>query len=379
MVTKKANLNRIHGGCDCCGKYFKTYAALASHMRGETFDFFCAKCDIDCRTRTGLRKHQSVAHAYCRFCDKYSDLENKASLVGWSHMKNTHFHCDPCREAFEDEEALHKHYIESLSTVHPYYCVPCRQIFFSAQALQDHWHRVDDDFRRDDDFRCAHCDPSPCQEAFKDEEALHEHYIESLSTVHPYYCVPCSELFDSAEALQDHLDDKLSGYAIMCPWCHQSFATRPAAVAHLESGGCVSGANLESIIDWISTHDIRSMITVQPRAVRGDYPDFKLALLDLKDPASNHDGLPCPICFTEFPSRSALEQHLKSPRHGATTFICRAPECERRFTTLSGLWAHVESMQCDAWNCEDMKTAIEQLVINLNLQQIVDHDNPHFS
>ncbi|KAJ7067498.1 hypothetical protein C8F01DRAFT_668622 [Mycena amicta] len=291
---------------------------------------------------------------YCYRCDyDFYDL--------WSlrqHEQNSEFHyiCYDCNIDFESWLGRKEHYVQS--RVHDY-CQYCDAHFNDGGELDEH-------------MGAQHYYCGTCRRVFQNDIGLHEHYRQS--SVH-HYCTPCKRVFASASNLNAHLNSSIHlPRNIPCPGrgCTQSFINGSSLAAHLESGSCSSGATRQSVNRYIRENDTRNIITDPARLITGGSNSNESTTRYLAtDQSWNGAAYECYLCHANFRLLSGLNQHLASPRHEDKVYICRGPTCQRRFHTLSALWAHVESEQCGVMRFGAVRRVMDELVGNIRQGRIM--------
>lgn len=66
----------------------------------------------------------------------------------------------------------------------------------------------------------------------------------------------------------------------------------------------------------------------------------------------------CYICHREFSTAAALSQHANSPVHKQKIYHCPNRSCEKEFTSLAGLFNHLESESCGFMRFEKVQRKV---------------------
>ena len=206
---------------------------------------------------------------------------------------------------------------------------------------------------------------------------METHNIESH-----HYCRTCKKIFQSASNLQtvslflkfcknmlicsQHAQTHMPRN-ISCPMkgCGQGFRTRPALVAHLESGSCPSRVDRATINSYVSQWDKTGVITDPSRLLTGGSSGSSSSYRVVSNIATNASwngyGFECYLCHKEFRSLHILNQHLSSAAHDDKIYHCPRRSCGRQFHALSGLIAHIESQKCGVMKFGGVRDAMDDM------------------
>ncbi|KAJ7862721.1 hypothetical protein B0H13DRAFT_2566106 [Mycena leptocephala] len=277
-------------------------------------------------------------------CYRCSRSFNSYSALRQHEQNSPNHHlCDNCDKDFTSAKALKEHFVQSL--MHDY-CQHCDTHFDDSEELQDH-------YQADHHF----CDP--CHKIFQNEYGLHEHYRQS--GLH-HYCVLCKRLFQNANNLSNHLNSSLHRPKdVLCPGkgCGVAFVSRSALILHLESSGCKSGADRQTINRYVRQYDTKNIITNPPRLLTVGTSDVTYVA---SARAWNGSAYECYLCHAGFRTLTALNQHLASPRHQEKIYVCPLNVCREPFTTLSGLCQHIESECCSVAKFKIVQNTMDDLM-----------------
>ncbi|KZT67386.1 hypothetical protein DAEQUDRAFT_767287 [Daedalea quercina L-15889] len=295
--------------CMRCRRHFTTTEALAEHLRTSQAHHICRTSVVDFPLRASLVQHYvlSPLHHYCQRCDAH----HASAMALISHLEAAHNQCLWCGLVFATPKDLDAHYRYLHAA-----CLECRQVHGTPAALEVH-------------LRAAH-----------------------------WYCAPCRRVFKNSEALKVHLEFSRAhrGCTVLCPGvgCTKAFASGPAVVQHLESGGCRSGMERRAVNRRAVRLDADNIITDPARllAVPGGYapPEQSTprATERSRNPASGE--YECCVCGAGFKKLEDLNNYLESPVHDEKIYRCPTVwrGCGMEFGTLSALCQHVESGSCGA-------------------------------
>ena len=135
------------------------------------------------------------------------------------------------------------------------------------------------------------------------------------------------------------------GKHVKCVWCSKLFTNNAGLCLHLESGTCASSSiDRQRINRWVQRMDKRRRLIKKARGLHADRQDCpEIATSTSWD----GDWYRCRLCGKGFSSLRVLNRHLASPFHEQKIYHCpRERECQRIYTTLSGLVNHLEAESC---------------------------------
>ncbi|KAK0466207.1 uncharacterized protein EV420DRAFT_1510584 [Desarmillaria tabescens] len=283
--------------------------------------------------------------AYCDRCDRY--FKHMTALRQHESNSSSHNICDDCDIDFSTWVGLKEHYVQSPNHA---YCQYCDLRFSYDEDLEEHY---------DDEH--SYC--GKCSKLFKNEYGLHEHCRQSPSH---HYCALCKRDFLSESNLDSHRRSSIHmPKAFKCPGarCNEAFVSRSAVVLHLESGGCVSGADRAAVNRYVREYDRQNIITDPSRMLTGPggAPRDEI-VYSANDNAWNGYAYECYLCHQMASTLRALNQHLTSPKHQEKVYICPLPSCRTRFTTLSALLQHIESEKCGVSRFKVVQNTLNDLL-----------------
>ncbi|KAG7452070.1 uncharacterized protein BT62DRAFT_926274 [Guyanagaster necrorhizus] len=267
--------------------------------------------------------------AYCDRCERY--FNSMKALRQHESNSSSHNICDDCDIDFSTWLGLKEHYVQSPNHA---YCQYCDRHFTYNWQLTEHYD--------DDHYYCG-----KCNKVFKNDNGLHEHRRQSPNH---HYCTSCRRDFQSQSNLNSHLRSSIHvPKAFKCPGarCGEAFISRSALVLHLESGGCVSGANRAAVNHYVRQYDRQNIITDPSRMLTGPGGAPRDDVIySANDNAWNGYAYECYLCHQTAQTLYSLNQHLASPKHLAKMYFCPLESCRIKFTTLSALLQHIESEKC---------------------------------
>ena len=117
-------------------------------------------------------------------------------------------------------------------------------------------------------------------------------------------------------------------------------------IVHLENGGCVAGWRIQYL-----------------NAIAEDCPAFAKNILKERTPwlragaprkyawagdETQEGKWTCYLCRTSFGTQPSLTDHLKNSHSKEYPEVLRCPCCKGKFTKISGLLQHIETLRCPA-------------------------------
>lgn len=306
--------------CSRCDRNFSSHHALEQHLEDSPRHHFCRDCNRNFTTKTALTHHwrDSSKHSYCEDCDELFDDDDE--LEEHWFKSSSHFYCQECDEHFDDDDELEDH----LEDNH-FYCSTCSQVSLT----------VDRDVRSHSTLRT---------QLFTTEDGLHQHN----SRKH-WYCASCRRLFQTENNLHTHLRSSAhQPRRLRCPGsrCKASFITEAGLVLHCESGACRSGVTRRAVDRVVTSVDRGNIITDPTKMIEA--LNAPITEIWATSQSWNGKAFECILCHREFTDLTRLNQHLHSPAHENTKYLCPPAwnGCKTQFKTLSGLMQHVESETC---------------------------------
>ncbi|XP_022106685.1 zinc finger protein 341-like [Acanthaster planci] len=256
--------------CQYCGKKFKTYYQLKTHMTihksEQVYKCVLKSC---CTTFKDLdaflehtKAHESEMSYRCHLCSKHFPSLYELGLHQYSHSlypnqgpraHQKEYRCQKCMSRYSTPEALEHHLA---TTNHHYSCPHCKKVFPCERYLRRHLptHSAHGQFT-------CHI----CQKSFKTD-----HYLKSHMLIHsgdkPFKCDTCGKAFNRPDKLKRHhlthdpvkklkcpfrsltgcdkmfnRPDKLKAHIIShsgikpfkCPQCFKCFSRRPNLAEHM--------------------------------------------------------------------------------------------------------------------------------------------------
>jgi len=279
---------------------------------------YCDRCDRHFVNWRALEQHKenSSYHHICFDCDD-KDFPTRSGLEQHWDQSSQHSYCRICDEHFDDEDELEDHYDDN-----HHYCRSCGKFFTNQRGLKEHFRQ---------------------------------------SSNH-HYCIACDRHFQSENNLRNHLKSSIhQPKNSRCPFCGATFVSNSHIVLHLEQGTCPSGFDRQAVNRVVRRYDTHNVITDPSRLLTGGSGDEDVTYV-ANDASWNGAAYECYLCNNTYGSLRALNQHLASPRHQEKFYICRGVSCGSRFTTLSGLWQHIESEKCDVIKFRAVRTTMDSVL-----------------
>ncbi|KAL6797702.1 hypothetical protein GGI42DRAFT_82379 [Trichoderma sp. SZMC 28013] len=385
-----------------CGRPFRSEADLRQHRRAKS-RFICRRCN-KCLVSVESFKEHKAFQATC-----------------WENpLKDMQWRCNDCGAVFESRAASNQH-VQVTGHATEFRCCDCNKGFKTEKALMDHLGAKDHGTPVAKPQKATqpkeHRECKECNRTFKNVKALQQHLDSVIH--HPISNLTC-------------MAGKICGVE-----CNAHFRNPSALVAHMESGTCPSGMDRQKLNRLVLMQDSENLITspdgnfeslgwaslenepepelscsgvmtpstdssegvmLTPSSSQMDLitligRDF--AGLDLSDTDSDCTELPadgiylCPLCprsKRRFHGRRALEQHMQSPAHKPKIFHCpsilfqgiseKSRPSMKKFSTISGLVAHIESGACRGGNAglrtvmQYMEERLEDMGISFKLLSV---------
>lgn len=131
-------------------------------------------------------------------------------------------------------------------------------------------------------------------------------------------------------------------------------------ILHLESGSCRSGVNRRVVDRYVREYDKTNVITNPARLLTAGSED-EVAYY-ASSAAWNGSSFECYLCHSTFRTLVSLNQHLASPRHQEKVYFCPLSSCRTEFPTLSALCQHIESERCGVGRFQQVRNAMDSIV-----------------
>jgi hypothetical protein len=151
------------------------------------------------------------------------------------------------------------------------------------------------------------------------------------------------------------------GKNVKCPFCNVGFVTASGASHHLETGACPEAGkwNRETIHRAIRSLDPQGVITKKQIGWHTE----ENTQYSATDAAYNGRYWVCYFCKKTFNMRRSLDAHLNSPVHQEKFYHClnKRGGCQKEFTSLAGLFNHLESESCGYTRFENVQNVHRQL------------------
>ncbi|KAL4260924.1 Zinc Finger C2H2-type Transcription Regulator [Pleurotus pulmonarius] len=279
------------------------------------------------------------------------------------------FECSVCDRQFRSFVALSDH---CRSTAHGAWCMPCQRFFVNDQSLSQHInaspkHAFDSDdssevYSSDDDETSSEeeDDEEPycqgCSRWFVNVMSLHAHLRDS--PLHNW-CFQCSRDFSTNTALNQHTQSLAhKDRDLQCPFCRVMFKSPSGVAFHVESG--CHKINRHQVTAAVHALGIVPTISVN-RRLQGSSNSFPTTLTTYIATEASFNGskYDCYLCNRKFRTLSGLNAHLNSPAHDKDEFKC--PKCKREFKLISGLVQHIESGVCKVAQLKKVEAYYEDL------------------
>ncbi|KAF8899325.1 hypothetical protein BD779DRAFT_76725 [Infundibulicybe gibba] len=133
---------------------------------------------------------------------------------------------------------------------------------------------------------------------------------------------------------------------------------------HLEAGTCRSGIDRGTVNRIVQQYDQNHIITDPSRLLTGSGGvEYSYSATNA---AWNGSKYECYLCHNTYRALSSLNQHLASPRHQDSIYVCPLNTCRSRYSTLSGLCQHIESERCGVLKFRPVRRVMDNLVSGMN-------------
>ncbi|KAF9476271.1 hypothetical protein BDN70DRAFT_184669 [Pholiota conissans] len=245
-------------------------------------------------------------------------------------MPVDHF-CLTCSKTFASINGLNSHARAKRHTANPFFCEECDVSFISNQALQSHTNSTHSyDFAGSDDSEEEEPYCNGCERLFVNMYALNQHLFASPKH---NWCFDCSRDFASESSLVQHQNSLAhEDRNFKCPFCNGMFKSPSGVALHIESG-----------CHTITRHQVTAAISVK-RITGPVQPPTTHTTYIATEASFDGTKYECILCTRRFDTLRGLNAHLNSPAHDDEEFRC--PKCRREFTLISGFVQHLESRVC---------------------------------
>ncbi|KAH9897432.1 hypothetical protein F4778DRAFT_771869 [Xylariomycetidae sp. FL2044] len=225
-------------------------------------------------------------------------------------------------------------------------CDTCNRKFNSWHARIQHM-----DAKGHSAPECSHCD-----DTFANHQACKEHEIEQH-----YWCPDCKRTFQSSNNIKMHMNSRHHrGRTIACPFCKTAYATAAGLSHHLESGSCggARGLDRDQVYRFVRSKDPSGLLSKNLIGWQGS-PSYEATAKTW-----NGDAYECYFCHREFGGLKGLNQHLSSPAlFWVALYHCpNRAGCGKDFTSLAGVFNHLESESCGFTRFETVQRNVGDIV-----------------
>ncbi|KAF2454907.1 putative zinc finger protein [Lineolata rhizophorae] len=292
----------------------------------------------------------------CDMCSAtfWTKYDREDHLNDWDHW----IECETCDRAFSTQRACNQHMNATDHWAPRYECETCPAEFRTQGAANQHMNAR------------GHWAPSwpceTCSKMFHSEAAASKEEVDKHMTRAGHfktYCPSCDKHFMNENNLRMHLNSKAHrGSGVLCPFCKTAYTTASGLLHHLERGSCARAPSLnrETILRLVRARDADGIITTKRIGWRDGDEDGGQARLRATPAAFNGAAWECYLCHRQFRAVEALDAHVNSPVHMQAVYRCPnvAGRCGREFTTLAGLFAHLESESCGFMRFERVQRSV---------------------
>ncbi|KAF9471473.1 hypothetical protein BDN70DRAFT_819952 [Pholiota conissans] len=178
-----------------------------------------------------------------------------------------------------------------------------------------------------------------CERLFVNMTALNQHLLASPKH---NWCFDCERDFASPTSLVQHQNSLAhKDRDFKCPFCNGMFKS-PSGIAHHIESGCHK-VTRHQVTAAVHTMQIIPNISVKRITGPVQPPDSTTTYIATE---ASFDGTKygCFLCTRRFDTLRGLNAHLNSAAHDDEEFRC--PKCQREFTLISGFVQHLESRAC---------------------------------
>ncbi|PKY06020.1 hypothetical protein P168DRAFT_296299 [Aspergillus campestris IBT 28561] len=238
------------------------------------------------------------------------------------------FECDICGEECYDLEDMDDHLND-----YNHWQDTCPKEFRSWHAACQHMNSMN------------HWRPKVlcevCNAMFRTQDAVDKHM--AAKGHYKNYCQECRRHFNNENNLKIHLNSRIHrGSSLACPFCNNGYTTASGVAHHLETGSCSRAPkmNRETIHRMIRERDQNGFFTVQQL----EWHESDSSEFSASSYAFNGDDWECYLCHRGF---RAL--------------------CIKDFTSLAGLFNHLESETCGFTRFERVQQQVHGIFRGGNL------------
>ena len=221
----------------------------------------------------------------------YPVLPNKQFAFD-NHDKERPFHCVNCNAAFEEKNALSKHF-ETVEK-NPLQCSICHAIFTRRGSLKNHKATVHEGNKP---FQCA-----TCKRCFITKEKLTGHIASVHEREKPFECLVCCFTFADKWRLKRHITAVHEGEKpFQCVICMASFTQNGSLKRHVDT-----------------VHESANTTKNRDTELNFLTPSIAVQVHERKNPYKEKIPLLCPICNTSFTRRGSLKRHIDTVHEKST-------------------------------------------------------------
>ncbi|XP_070183758.1 uncharacterized protein [Littorina saxatilis] len=229
LETHMKTRNHCDFLCHVCGKAFRFYKALSTHLRYHELT-------------VKLTDSRNNRHS-CRVCgEKFVHFAELLSHKRFSHVEDKPHKCDVCGAAYTSMRSLNKHQKAKKHKIDIFQCLVCGETFSRLRALYSHKQVSHFDKKS---YKCSLCEASYLhpRSLRKHKKKQHpnntcppvEHEIRPARLPEkPYKCTLC----DHAFVLEDHLRRHLLRHSnrprrFVCEKCGVSYIRKACFLKHM--------------------------------------------------------------------------------------------------------------------------------------------------
>ncbi|KAI9148815.1 Telomere zinc finger-associated protein [Paramyrothecium foliicola] len=292
----------------------------------------------------------------CQWCDAtfWSESDCEDHMDDEDHWPE----CETCPKTFRTQRACEQHMDDKQHWAPRFDCETCTRDFSTRHGAEQHMNAL------------RHWKPKieceTCTAMFFTQTAADQHMKAKAHFRH--YCQSCDQRFSNDNNLKMHLNSKVHrGTTVPCPFCKTCYTTASGVVNHIETGSCPNAPQLNraTILRMIRERDTRGLITNKTIA----WQDEENVKYTATGRAYNGQYWECYLCHSEYYNMAGLNAHLNSAAHVGKVYRCpNKASCGKQFSTLAGLFAHLESESCAFMRFEKVQ---QQLGLTLQGRNLV--------